>query len=779
MRKCVKLFLLIYTCNLILFGQTDNSSKIYDDESVARIDISIDEDALTWIYDNVNSDSMHNATVHFKNSQIDEVVDNIGFRLRGNTSRNAVKKSFKISFNEFENGRKFYGIDKLNLNGEHNDPSIIRSKLCWDLYRMLGIKAPRASYAEVYINGDYYGLYINVENIDSDMLKKRFENFDGNLWKCLYPADLTYLGSDPNLYKFVQEGRRAYDLKTNEDEDDYSKLAQLINVINNSSSSELPIKLEDIFDVASFLKYKAFNFLTGNWDDYHSLMNNYYLYHDPVKEYFTFIPFDYDNNFGIDWFNIDWADTNPYNIPKVVSGSRPLSEKLQQISEYRNLYTHFIEFFSNNVINVSSVGSRIDSIKSLIKPSAENDLFRTYDYNFSMNDFDLSYISGSYSNQHVKYGLKQFINKKNSTIYGKINYMNAKPIVYKINVEDQTPNAIDTIEITAAVFSHSPLEEVDIVFYDEVSFEEKIYPMFYSPIADTKIVEENDRWVGTIPPLGENGKGYFKIRVKNQNQLTENYPRLNPIKIKVNSSGNTLLFINEIMADNDNVNQDEAGEFDDWLEIYNSSADEIDLSSYYLSDKKDNLTKWQFPAEVKISPFSYLLVWCDEDSEQGQLHTNFKLSASGEFIALTAPDGLTVIDSISFGEQTADLSFSRIPDGSINWQISNPTPGTTNLYVDSVEDDITLQSFELGAYPNPFNPSTKIRFSLPAKNGLKNVSLKIYDVLGNEITELINNDLQPGTYEVTLNGSSFSSGVYLCRLTAGSSVKTQKLMLVK
>ena len=233
------------------------------------------------------------------------------------------------------------------------------------------------------------------------------------------------------------------------------------------------------------------------------------------------------------------------------------------------------------------------------------------------------------------------------------------------------------------------------------------------------------------------------------------------------------------MADNDNVNQDEAGEFDDWLEIYNSSADEIDLSSYYLSDKKDNLTKWQFPAEVKISPFSYLLVWCDEDSEQGQLHTNFKLSASGEFIALTAPDGLTVIDSISFGEQTADLSFSRIPDGSINWQISNPTPGTTNLYVDSVEDDITLQSFELGAYPNPFNPSTKIRFSLPAKNGLKNVSLKIYDVLGNEITELINNDLQPGTYEVTLNGSSFSSGVYLCRLTAGSSVKTQKLMLVK
>jgi len=87
------------------------------------------------LYENVNSDSMHTASIHFINENIDEEVNNVGFRLRGNTSRNAEKKSFKISFNEFDDGRKFYGIDKLNLNGEHNGNSIIRSKFCSDLYQ--------------------------------------------------------------------------------------------------------------------------------------------------------------------------------------------------------------------------------------------------------------------------------------------------------------------------------------------------------------------------------------------------------------------------------------------------------------------------------------------------------------------------------------------------------------------------------------------------------------------------------------------------------------------
>ena len=72
------------------------------------------------------------------------------------------------------------------------------------------------------------------------------------------------------------------------------------------------------------------------------------------------------------------------------------------------------------------------------------------------------------------------------------------------------------------------------------------------------------------------------------------------------------------------------------------------------------------------------MVWCDEDSGQIGYHTNFKLSATGEFIALVESDGVTIIDSISFGQQTTDISFGRLPDGASNWIFMNPTPGTTN-----------------------------------------------------------------------------------------------------
>ena len=127
------------------FAQSnDESWKLYSDNSVARIDISVDPASLEWMYNNVESDSEHFASMHFKNNLIDESVDSIGFRLRGNTSRVSQKKSFKVSFNTFISGREFYGVDKLNLNGEHNDPSIIRSKLCFDLFNDFGMTASRA-----------------------------------------------------------------------------------------------------------------------------------------------------------------------------------------------------------------------------------------------------------------------------------------------------------------------------------------------------------------------------------------------------------------------------------------------------------------------------------------------------------------------------------------------------------------------------------------------------------------------------------------------------------
>ncbi|WP_456406900.1 lamin tail domain-containing protein [Caldithrix abyssi] len=143
------------------------------------------------------------------------------------------------------------------------------------------------------------------------------------------------------------------------------------------------------------------------------------------------------------------------------------------------------------------------------------------------------------------------------------------------------------------------------------------------------------------------------------------------------------LYINEFLASNDSSNADENGEYDDWIEIYNAESRPINIGGMYISDDKGDLTAWQIPtsdsAATTIPAGGFLLLWADKQPEQGVLHVNIKLSSGGEDIVLTAPNGTTVIDSLTFGEQTTDVSMGRLPDGSDNWvSFTNPTPGASN-----------------------------------------------------------------------------------------------------
>ncbi|MCO6045861.1 CotH kinase family protein [Aeoliella sp. ICT_H6.2] len=122
------------------------------------------------------------------------------------------------------------------------------------------------------------------------------------------------------------------------------------------------------------------------------------------------------------------------------------------------------------------------------------------------------------------------------------------------------------------------------------------------------------------------------------------------------------LRITEIMASNDNTLEDYQGDSSDWLEIYNPSASTVDLGGLYLTDDVQELTKWQFPVGTTIEPFGFQLVFAsDKDTlaPNGELHTNFKLSADGEYLGLVDADGSTVIDAFSpeFPVQFEDVSY--------------------------------------------------------------------------------------------------------------------------
>lgn len=766
------------------FAQTkpDESWKVFDDSIVARVDITVSEAAMAYMYKNVQSDSIHLCSVRFRNRLIDETLDSVGITLRGNTSRNSQKKSFKLDFNAFIPGRDFYKLDKLNLNGEHNDPSIIRSKLCWDLFNDVGMLHSRASHAEVYINGKYYGLYITVEQVDDKFLKKNFSDATGNLWKCLYPADLVYLGEDQNLYKKFNGGIKTYDLKTNEAADDYRSLAHLISILNRTSISLLPDSLEKIIDVSGVIKMFAFNTLVASWDDYRSLNNNYYLYLNPASNKFVMLPYDYDNTFGVDWFNTDWATADPYNYPKAVAGNRPLWDRLITIKQYKNLYTHFLEFYNNNAFKLPLWENRLENLRIKITNSALSDSFSTLDYKFTFSDFLNSYSSAHYENQHVKKGLREYVNLRSSSLTSKLSYVSGeKPIVYEYDWYPKNPGPNDSIYITASAFSQTGITAVEVEYYDNNTSLTMIYPFVFSPIPNTKRVEEADRWKVVLPPLDFNSSGRFRFTVKDVNQLQMSFPRGGWITLQTPPEPSPHLVINEFLAKNNSTNTDSAGQFEDWIELYNPTNKPVTLDGYFLTDSPDSLMKWKFPNGISVQPLNYLLLWCDNDLDQSGFHTNFKLNADGEFIALTSPDGTTIIDSISFGMQYADTSFGRIPDGASTWSILKPTPLQKNVFTTLQSEQLLPTDFSVSAFPNPFNSTSTIRFKLPSAEKVKII---FYNLLGEKLHSIEQEFNSPGIYDIKWlgkdkNGNDVSSGIYLCTIETGNNFKSLKLVLMK
>lgn len=119
--------------------------------------------------------------------------------------------------------------------------------------------------------------------------------------------------------------------------------------------------------------------------------------------------------------------------------------------------------------------------------------------------------------------------------------------------------------------------------------------------------------------------------------------------------------ITEFMASNHATLADEDGDYMDWIEIYNPATTSVGLNGWYLTDKMGRLNKWQFP-DVSIGAGEYLIVWATEKNRAvagRQLHTNFQLSAGGEYLALVRPDGATIVSEYTptFPVQTGDVSY--------------------------------------------------------------------------------------------------------------------------
>ncbi|WP_460971805.1 CotH kinase family protein, partial [Spirosoma migulaei] len=182
------------------------------------------------------------------------------------------------------------------------------------------------------------------------------------------------------------------------------------------------------------------------------------------------------------------------------------------------------------------------------------------------------------------------------------------------------------------------------------------------------------------------------------------------------SSTAQQLYINELMASNARTITDASGSYEDWFEIYNPNSTTVNIAGYYLSDNA-TLTKYRLPtgsSQTIIPANGFLVLWASDVTSRGPLHVGFKLSADGEMLSLVRPDGITVVDQVTFGPQRTDVSWGRKPDGSTTWlyfqrtnTINNTSPGASNNAKTGYASVLSAPVFSQvgGFYPSGFSLS--------------------------------------------------------------------------
>ena len=666
---------------VLIFGQrfVPEYNEAFLQDEVANIYVTIDPEDFEAILDseNVWSDFEYPATFVYESSLGIDTVENIGFRLRGNTSRQAAKKSFKVSFNAYTQGQKFMGLEKMNLNGEQNDPSLIRSRVNWKILRELGLVASRTSQVKLFVNDEYRGLYHNVEHIDEEFIQKRFPSESGNLYKCQYGSNLDYLGPNSTDYQIVEWGRRRYELKTNEDLDDYRHFAHFIDILNNTSDDNFPCEIEKVLNVDEYLKTLAYEVMSGHWDGYAWNMNNFYMYHHPVENRFYFISYDLDNTLGIDWVGQNWATKNPYEWG---NQNRPLYSRMMENDRYRQQFTTYLKLIQDEYFDSGLIQEYAQTFHSLISEAALEDEFRTQDFGFSTEDFLIS-LTASVAD-HVDYGVVTYLSERSESLELQLTEETKAvlPIAFHGWDNKFLVNLPDAQSVEVA-FAIDGIEQSTQIVQDAGDFPDEL--------ASDGIYT----WSPQVPT------GYFvqaQFRAQIDGEWTD-WSCSHELWMAKNESAG--LVINEVMPSNTDVISDSSGDYADWIEIYNNSDSPISLSGFYLSNSPMNLFEFPLP-EITLESQSHFLFWADNEVEEGFNHTNFSLNSQGDevFLSRKQNETIQIHDCIEFGTTAPNISISRIMDGEETWTIDNlPTPGSNNSIVSVPENDLT----KLVIFPNP------------------------------------------------------------------------------
>lgn len=637
---------------------------------------------------------------------------NVGVRFKGNTSyqqvQNSDKKSFNITMDYLIAGQDLDGYSTLNFNNAFEDASFMREVAYLHQIRR-HIPAARGNFIRLFINGTSWGIYPNVQQINGDYIEEWFFSNDGTRWRADRStsgpggpggggwgdgtAGLNYLGADTATYQPY------YTLKSANKPNPWDDLVNVCDVLNTTPLANLETEVSEVLDLDRTLWFLASEIAFSDDDSYvFKGKMDYYLYWDPETQRMT--PLEFDGNSVMKSNAVNWGVF--YNETKV---NYPLLNRLLAVPSIRQRYLAHFRTLLADELNATNFNALIDQYAALIDAGVQADTKKLYS--------NVQYNS-------EKAAIKTFVQNHRNTLLNNTEMNATGPSISNAAMTSATglwadPAADEAVAVTATVTSSNGISSVSLYYC----------PALYGNFSKTTMYDDGQHGDGAsgdgvfgaqIPGFatGTLVRFYLEAASNNTAKTVTYLPVGAEHDVYYYNVGaawvdNPPVVINEVMASNTSTAADEEGEFEDWIELYNLSNQDVDLSGYALSDNPANLRKWEFPAGIVIPANSYLIVWADEDATQGPLHASFKLSASGETLSLV--DAQTYfLDNISFDQQQTDLGYARLPNGTGPFVIQEPTFGAFNGTVPTFEPGGGISN-SLSVTPNPATEVLNLRLT--------------------------------------------------------------------
>ncbi len=263
---------------------TDAAAVLFDPLAVSKIELSrvAGGPALTFEYLNVADYQRADIKITLAGKKA-VTLKNIGVRLKGQASRYDVKFPMKIKFDAFVPGQKFLGLKRLTLNNMVQDSSFIHEVTAYKLYRSAGVPAPRASYSQVSVDGTYFGVYLNLESIDT-VFGARWYKSTKHIYSGPYNCDIV-------------PGNTCYEASIgNTDRTDLAVAGAAADLHGEAWWNTI----NQVADMPRVIKLMATDIFLSNWDGYTDAVQNNHFVHFDDKGKFTIIPWGLDQTFTQD-----------------------------------------------------------------------------------------------------------------------------------------------------------------------------------------------------------------------------------------------------------------------------------------------------------------------------------------------------------------------------------------------------------------------------------------------------------------------------------------------